>query len=169
MRYSNQRNEQLDEFLESYVERLAPHFDVQVELSKEEAELMFAKLNTIDVKLEGLSKFEIEKAITLLRKSLELTQQIVTPAVDSSPTATERPPQRAEYLLFLLLSRDERDVVTGDLFECYNRIVCRFGKRRADLWYYKQVVGSLWPLLRRAIVKIGALVWLGRVLKRLIS
>jgi len=79
-----------------------------------------------------------------------------------------RPPVNAEYVLYLLLSKDEKEAAIGDLNELHGRILVRFNKRRADIWYYKQVVGSLWPLLRRAIVKIGALVWLGRVLRRLI-
>jgi hypothetical protein len=85
--------------------------------------------------------------------------------IESSP----RPPFNAEYLLYLLLRKEERDVVIGDLIECYGKIRGRFSKRRADIWFYKQVAGSLLPLLRRALLRIGALVWLGQVLRRLIS
>lgn len=85
-------------------------------------------------------------------------------------TKTEpRPPFNAEYVLHLLLRKDERDVVIGDLIEEYANVLERFNKRRADIWFYKQVGGSLFPLMRRAVVKIGALVWLGRVLQRLVS
>jgi len=80
-----------------------------------------------------------------------------------------RPPFNAEYLLFLLLPTEERKVVIGDLVEEYSQILERFTKQRADLWFYKQVIGSLVPLLRRALLKIGALLWLGRILRRLIS
>jgi hypothetical protein len=80
-----------------------------------------------------------------------------------------RPPFNAEYLLYLFLRRKDRDEVIGDLRESYGHVVGRFGKRKADIWFYKQVAGSLWPLLRRVIVKIGALVWLGRMLRKLIS
>lgn len=81
----------------------------------------------------------------------------------------ERPPINAEYLLYLFLSRDEREIVIGDLVEVYGEMVRRFNKPRADFWFYKQVLGSLWPLFRRAVGRIGALVWLGHVLRRLIS
>jgi hypothetical protein len=80
-----------------------------------------------------------------------------------------RPPFNAEYILYLFLQKEDRDVVIGDLTEEYGKILERFNKRRADVWYYKQVFGSLWPLLRRAVLRIGALVWLGRILRRLIS
>jgi|GEM_PF-6476988 len=82
---------------------------------------------------------------------------------------TIRPPFNAEYLLYLLLGNDERDALIGDLNERYRRIIGRFNKRHADIWYYKQVAGSLFPLVRRALLRIGALVWLGRILRRLIS
>jgi hypothetical protein len=88
-------------------------------------------------------------------------------AVKSS--SLPRPPFNAEYLLYLFLRKDERDVVIGDLIEDYGRVLERFNKRRADIWFYKQVAGSLVPLIRRALLRIGALVWLGRVLRRLIS
>jgi hypothetical protein len=80
-----------------------------------------------------------------------------------------KPPFNAEYLLYLFLRKEERDVVIGDLIEDYFRVLERFNKRYADIWFYKQVIGSLFPLLRRAVLKIGALVWLGRILRRLIS
>jgi len=80
-----------------------------------------------------------------------------------------RPPINAEYVLCLLLRKEEREVVVGDLIESYNEVLKRFDKRRADIWFYKQVTGSLFPLFRRAMLRIGGLVWLGRVLRRLIS
>lgn len=82
---------------------------------------------------------------------------------------TGRPPFNAEYILHILLGRDERDVVIGDLIEGYGKVMVRFNKRRADIWFYKQVGGSLLPLLRRALLRIGTLVWLGRILRRLVS
>lgn len=83
--------------------------------------------------------------------------------------ARSRPPLNAEYILYLLLGKEERDEVIGDLIESYGHVLRRFSKRHADIWFYKQVAGSLLPLLWRALLRIGALVWLGRILQRLIS
>ncbi|HWN08349.1 MAG TPA: hypothetical protein VNO50_03605 [Pyrinomonadaceae bacterium] len=80
-----------------------------------------------------------------------------------------RPPLNAEYILYLFLGKEERDEVIGDLIESYGHVLRRFSKRHADIWFYKQVVGSVLPLFRRTLLKVGALVWLGRVLRRLIS
>ena len=84
-------------------------------------------------------------------------------------SVTARPPFNAEYVLYLLLRKEERDVVIGDLIEEYGRVLERFNKRRADIWFSKQVGGCLLPFLRRALIRIGALVWLGRILRRLVS
>jgi hypothetical protein len=82
---------------------------------------------------------------------------------------TSRPPFNAEYLLYLLLRREERDTVIGDLVEEYAQIRKRFGGRRASVWFYKEVAFSIWPFFRRAVVRIGTFVWLGRLLQQLIS
>jgi hypothetical protein len=83
--------------------------------------------------------------------------------------APHRPPFNAEYLLYFLLSKKDREILIGDFIEEYGDVLSRFNKRRADIWFYKQVGGSLFPLLRRALLRVGALVWLGRILRRLIS
>lgn len=92
------------------------------------------------------------------------------PLSDANETTTvSRLPLNAEYILYFLLPKEEREVVIGDLIEDYGNVRERFGKRRANAWIYKQVLGSVWPLLRRAIIKISALVSLGQILRRLIS
>jgi hypothetical protein len=78
-------------------------------------------------------------------------------------------PLNAEYLLYLFLRKEEREALIGDLAECYGEVIRRFGKVRADIWFYKQVAGSLFPLIRRAVLRVAALAWLGRALRRLIS
>ena len=90
-------------------------------------------------------------------------------ASKESEIVPSRPPINAEYVLYLFLEKVERDDVIGDLIEGYSHVSSRFGSRRADLWFYKQVAGSLWPLFRRAVFKLGVFVWLGRILRRLIS
>jgi hypothetical protein len=81
-----------------------------------------------------------------------------------------KPPINAEYLLYLLLKRDEREYVIGDLIEDYYEVLNRFNKKwRADLYFYKEVMRSIGPLFWRALLRISTLVWLGRILRRLIS
>jgi hypothetical protein len=132
------------------------------------------KLELSNARRIGLPKGEIRQLkhfyYLLTSQKAETTQnEASTPIISQPAPCPVRPPLKAEYLLFLFLGKEERDIVIGDLVECYSRVVRKFGKRRGDWWFYKQVAGSLWPLFRRAVLKIGALVWIGRVLRRLIS
>ena len=88
---------------------------------------------------------------------------------DVTALSSPRPPFDAEYLLHLCLAEDDRETVIGDLLESYVRVFGRFNKRRADIWFYKQVFSFIFPLFRRALLKIGALIWLGLILRRLFS
>ena len=59
--------------------------------------------------------------------------------------ADVRPPAWAELFLRLLLKRDDRDSVTGDLLEEYrDSIRPARGRWRADAWYLMQVAGFAW-------------------------
>jgi hypothetical protein len=111
-----------------------------------------------------ISRILADVANTLIHQQLE--HQV---SESEKTVKVPRPPLNAEYILYLLLRKSEREEIIGDLIESYGHLVKRFDKRHADIWFYKQVLGSLLPLLRRQILRIGALVWLGRVLRRLIS
>lgn len=101
-----------------------------------------------------------------LKTTKRMYRRIVLTRRETRPV---RPPFNAEYVLYLLLRKDEREVVVGDLIEGYEEVFQRFNERRANIWFYKQVCGSLWPFIRRGLLKIGTLVWLGRILRRMIS
>ena len=79
------------------------------------------------------------------------------------------PPRLSAWLLEATLAASDRDAVTGDLWEEFNRhVVPRRGVRLARWWYRWQVARSLAPLLvrswekasvaRAAIALIGAAV-----------
>jgi hypothetical protein len=79
------------------------------------------------------------------------------------------PPKFGEYLLYLFLRKHERDPLLGDLEEEYREVYAKFGRRKAQFWYYAQVVRSLAPLSKRAIqslVKWGIVAWVGDVIRR---
>jgi len=122
-----------------------------------------------------LTELRRERAKRLRIRPFATVEQLPSQLPDSAASdeneraGTLRPPFNAEYILYLVLQKGEREEIVGDLIETYAELCDRFDKRRADLWFYKQVIGSLLPLLRRAILKVGAFVWLGRILRRLIS
>jgi hypothetical protein len=65
------------------------------------------------------------------------------------------PPQTACYLLSLVLSPRDREVIVGDLIEEYRSyIIPEFGDRRASIWFWTQTARSVWPVLSRRLVKV---------------
>lgn len=92
-------------------------------------------------------------------------------AVRNGHTTNVSVPKWGAYLLYLFLSRQERDGLLGDLEEGYQEVHARFGTWAARVWYWKQVLTSLWPLLLRAastLIKVGALGWIKHLTERFI-
>ena len=102
-----------------------------------------------------------ENSMFILNSPLQV---LSPPEADKS-----RPPQFGEYILYLFLLKKDRDNVLGDLQEEYSEVLLKFGRTKAKIWYYKQVYTSIWPLLRRALLKWTALIGIGEWIRRLIS
>ncbi|MDQ6799293.1 MAG: permease prefix domain 2-containing transporter [Acidobacteriota bacterium] len=72
-------------------------------------------------------------------------------------TVTATPPRWAEALLHLSLQRRDFESVSGDLLEEYRDTQLARGRRRADLWYVRQVLGfvfrgaRLWAAMFSAV------------------
>jgi hypothetical protein len=77
-----------------------------------------------------------------------------------------QPPINAEFILHLLLRRDEQEAVIGDLLERYPKKYERLGKRRAQLWFCVEVFRSTWPLVKRTVFKATSLITLGEWIRR---
>ena len=58
-----------------------------------------------------------------------------------------RPPLNAEFLFYLFMTPQNCDALVGDLEERYKLIHKRFGRRRANFWYWTQTVSSLGPIV----------------------
>ena len=75
-----------------------------------------------------------------------------------------KPPLNAEYLFFFL-DPQNCDALVGDLEERYKLIHNKFGKRRADFWYWTQAILSVgqiaWAWTRKVALKpvIGVIAW----------
>jgi hypothetical protein len=103
---------------------------------------------------------EIERKLEELR--LELRRLRLERA---SSRNSSIPPQFGERILLLILTKEERVNIPGDLEEEYRGIAAKHGVRFAKLWYYKQVAASAWPLIRKAI-RWGILAWVGEWIRR---
>jgi len=87
-------------------------------------------------------------------------------ATAESVSSSPQPPINAEFILHLLLRHDEHDAVIGDLIERYVKKCERLGVRRANLWFYAEILWTALPLLKRALVKASGLVAFGEWVRR---
>jgi len=71
----------------------------------------------------------------------------------------------AEFLLYLFLDPTNCDAIVGDLEERYRKILGKFGKHRANFWYWTQAIRSVWPIAwawaKKTTLKplIGVIAW----------
>jgi hypothetical protein len=82
---------------------------------------------------------------------------------DTTPEIT--PPPLGEFALYMLLSKEDREYLIGDLEEEFIEVQAKFGSKKASVWYYKQVMTSIWPLMRKGI-RVGLLAWIGEWIRR---
>lgn len=75
------------------------------------------------------------------------------------------PPNLAEKLLLLFLSKSDRSNLIGDLAEEFMEIELKHGSRFADLWYWKQTMASVFPLTKKAL-RLSLFAWLGNFIRR---
>lgn len=77
-----------------------------------------------------------------------------------------KPPTYGERILYLLLSKEERKNLIGDLAEEYLELQAKHGVGFAKAWYWKQVCGSFFSLVIRAVkwggLYAGAVEWFRR-------
>ena len=91
------------------------------------------------------------------RRRAGFSFQQVVDHVNSVYAVRHRPPERARFLLNLCLSRPDGEYLIGDLEEEYQTIILpEFGLRRAKLWYWKQVIWSIWPMIGSRVRRILA-------------
>jgi hypothetical protein len=76
------------------------------------------------------------------------------------------PPRWSEYVLYLILPKEERETVPGDLVEEYRAVILpKFGATAARMWFVKQTLSSIWPFLKRRVWKALGFASLLRLLK----
>lgn len=79
--------------------------------------------------------------------------------------AESNPLRWSEYILYLVLPKEERETVPGDLLEEYRTVILpKFGVTLARVWFLKQVAASIWPFLKRRILKAFGLAALFKLL-----
>jgi sugar-specific transcriptional regulator TrmB len=95
---------------------------------------------------------ETEKKRNELIEAIE--NDLIVPIPISDDHFEQPPPPAAEYVLRFIIEEKDREIVIGDLCETYQRVRERKGKRRADFWMCYEVARSVWPFVRRLVVRI---------------
>jgi hypothetical protein len=109
------------------------------------------------------SIFHSKAAIRLKKKYLK---QIAAVSKNTKISASKPIPKLGESLLVLFLKPAERENVVGDLEEGYIAIHSKYGGRVAAIWYYKQILSSISPLLVK-LIKLTAFAGLAEMLRKL--
>lgn len=85
----------------------------------------------------------------------EITERDNIPVLQVESFELTIPPKGAEFVLYLLLSKEDRESIPGDLQEEFSEIILpRFGRRKAWLWYWAQVVRSILPLVASRALRL---------------
>lgn len=94
------------------------------------------------------------------------------PVLESEEQVFIKPPLNAEFPFHLFLDAKNCDALVGDLEERYRSLYQKFGARRANFWYWVQVVRSVGPIawaatkkLLKAVSGVAALVEMYRRLR----
>jgi hypothetical protein len=60
-------------------------------------------------------------------------------------------PRLAKFLIEIILEKVDRENILGDLEEEYSERIALRGTLKTKLWFYKQVLFSVWPLFHKEI------------------
>jgi hypothetical protein len=96
------------------------------------------------------TKENIAAAVKTNEVPINISPTAADDAVKANQTA-----ETAKLIFSLLVDARDIEVIIGDLFEKYEKEIKRRGRRRAELWLYYEVARSVWPLVRRLVVRIS--------------
>jgi hypothetical protein len=119
----------------------------KLESKMNESERRALVRGTNDVVLGGLSKSEIWQIVdtaTCLADVVEARSKEESLALSGSVCV---PPHNAEFLFHILMEPKSADAIIGDLEERYRYLLKRFGRGRANFWYWFQTFISLRPII----------------------
>ena len=77
----------------------------------------------------------------------------------------EKPPRTAKFIL-LLVPRKYRENLAGDLEEEYRAVLAEFGRHKAAVWYWTQVICSILPLAWSQTKRLAGFVAVWKLIRR---
>lgn len=97
---------------------------------------------SLDAEVEGV----LEANMSTSHRSFRYTTKSV-----AAPTSQPQLPMWVEQLILLIIPKKTIEYLLGDLAEEYVEIEAKHGVRFAKFWYWKQVIASVWPFLRKVL------------------
>ena len=76
------------------------------------------------------------------------------PKVNRPSRPGSAPPISAKFLFYFFLDKQNCDATVGDLEERYKTINKEFQRFRADLWYWKEAIRSIGPIVWAWVKKV---------------
>jgi len=150
-------------------QRHIPIRELVSRFKKREPQVPSQSVTSKDKVLSQGALFDAEPALPSKSEETDVINisPIDFPSQKSSQKPTPSlPPQLGERLLLLILTKEDRANIPGDLEEEFAQIAAKHGARFAKVWYYKQVATSTWPMIRK-VAKCGVLTIIGEWIRRI--
>ena len=91
------------------------------------------------------------------------------PNIEGRPTQAAQLPQTLTATLYFFLSKADREAFIGDMQEEHSLAVERIGLRRAEIWYLKQVLTEIGPVMWPRIKKLARILGFTEAIRRWIG
>jgi hypothetical protein len=89
----------------------------------------------------------LESSAQCLEQFADMCHRQAVSLAKKQQTRRYRPPLNAAFLFYLFLTPQNCDALVGDLEERFKLILRKFGRRRANFWYWTQTLMSVGPIV----------------------
>jgi hypothetical protein len=104
-------------------------------------------------------KSDIQQVHTLIESSIEISLENAPLNRNDHKVHRNRqslyPPINAEFLFYFFLDEQNCDALVGDLEERFKLMHKKFGKGKADFWYWTQAIRSVGPVMLAWMKKVS--------------
>jgi hypothetical protein len=116
-----------------------------------ELEAHLAYMNAKLDRQEAETKRRVAAIKAATRHGADRLKKVELDYDDDAPIA---PPQLAKFIIYVLIPRNNREAILGDLEEEFYETHKEFGLLKAKINYCVQVLRSIWPIVGGIITKL---------------
>jgi len=117
---------------------------------------LLTRILLVNSNIDELERLRKDREISLKTNlaSIRFKLKAIKHRSPKHSVASETPPQFAKYLIYLLIPRNNREAILGDLEEDFHEVKREFGLRKAKFHYRVQVLRSIWPMIKGIVENI---------------